>query len=214
MDNVSIYAANLVFGSKRQLYDYLSKDLGYYLPKLKAQSTKVDYLIGVLNNQFFRLREEEVHFGEQLRKASKVHLYFELRRVVGGRANLGFDETCLPNKKWLRHVLFTVDAQNPIYTAMESDILREVPQGKVVYFILFFLMKFSNLPIFIRAPARTKVHSNGHGLAGAKGDLPQEPGRATNNGARTGPSSPTKDPGVATRFVGSVRAARSPNLGN
>ena len=93
-------------------------------------------MVAVLDGHVYRILQDNVEQGVLERKASKIHLYFELRRILGEGVDLGFEETSLPDKKWLKNVLFTLDPENTVFVALNAAIVRHVPNGKYLHFTL------------------------------------------------------------------------------
>ena len=69
--------ARIVFGDIKAKIHYFSKIKGLYLPKYEERRIDQDYIVGLLNNEFFTVPKDKITYKKKPlnSKLSVYHLY-------------------------------------------------------------------------------------------------------------------------------------------
>jgi len=130
--------------TRSALYHIMVKNSHYFLPPEKSPIITEDYLLGVLNGEYFSMKLEErkeLLFKQDL-KATKSELINEISKFA--KKPLGFTVKSSPDKNWLFDVLNTLDSNNRLIVGdPETTFTRKVPEQ--------FL---ENLPVNLRGAKR------------------------------------------------------------
>ena len=121
MNDYSIQVINRLIPSKSDLYSILttSPDFEFKLPAFTSKTVSISYLLNAANGQVFTIKKaqyKECHLKSYL---NKIDYFAKLGELV---PNLGFDIDTLPDKKWLKDVLFSIKP--------DHDYFRSVPTGR------------------------------------------------------------------------------------
>lgn len=122
MNQYPLHAVNKLLPSKRELYDVLTHSDQYSLklPKFGSKTITIFYLLEVANGTIFSIRKQDYRELKMKSALNKIDYYAELMKIV---PNLGFGIDNLPDKKWMRDVLFSL---NPAHEFFEVQALNLV----------------------------------------------------------------------------------------
>lgn len=122
MNQYPLHAVNKLLPSKRELYDVLtnSDQYSFKLPKFGSKTITIFYLLEVANGAIFSIRKQDYRELKMKSALNKIDYYAELIKIV---PNLGFGIDNLPDKKWMRDVLFSL---NPAHEFFEVQTLNLV----------------------------------------------------------------------------------------
>lgn len=114
MQDYSRSLLNQLLPSKKNLFDVLEHAPNFLLklPSVSSRAVTVEYLLGVANQKYFAIKKSD--YNQFVRKLpfEKFDYFVELKKFV---QNLGFDENNLPDKKWLKNVLFSVKPKHHFF---------------------------------------------------------------------------------------------------
>lgn len=114
MNEYPVHVLNKILPSKRELYDLLtnSSDFALKLPSISSKAVSIKYLLSVANGTVFSIKQSA--YRETARKSflSKVDYYAELGKLS---PNLGFEVDALPDKKWLKNVLYSLQPDHDFF---------------------------------------------------------------------------------------------------
>lgn len=114
---VDLEEFNSYISDKETLYNILQNDDDFllFLPKINSPSITVKYLMGLGCRKYYGLKKTDIKKIEKpfYKGITKADLYFELHKMFPDQ--LGFDETNLPDKRFLAIFLHTVDDKNKLF---------------------------------------------------------------------------------------------------
>ena len=123
MNQYPIETVNRLISSKYQLYTVLteSSDFSFKLPSYHSKAITITYLINVANGQVFAIKKTD--YKENFKKSSlnKIDYFVELGKLVN---NLGFGIESLPDKRWLRNALFSINPDHEFFSNQPSNIVE------------------------------------------------------------------------------------------
>jgi len=117
----------------RDMHEFLEND-GWYLPpferkgaRLKCWSEK--YLWNLIEGKSFKIKRSEIKLPTtNTEKVTKLVLAMEIEKFCGS-TKLNIPEE-LPPKEWLKNVLYTLNAENPVFSKLkklEEKTSRAIP---------------------------------------------------------------------------------------
>lgn len=122
LNQYPVHAVNKLLPSKRELYDVLTHSEHYslQLPKFGSKTITIRYLLEVANGVFFSIKKHDFKEFKSKAYLNKIDYFAELTKLV---PNLGFGIDNLPDKKWLRDVLYSI---NPGHQFFEIQMVNLV----------------------------------------------------------------------------------------
>lgn len=122
MNQYPVHAVNKLLPSKRELYDILSHSDQYslQLPKFGSKTITIQYLLQVANGTYFAIRKQDYKEVKIRSALNKIDYYAEVMKTV---PNLGFGIDNLPDKKWLRDVLFSINPQHQFFEIQAINLV-------------------------------------------------------------------------------------------
>lgn len=122
MNQYPIHAVNKLLPSKRELYDVLSHSDHYslQLPKFGSKAITINYLLQVANGNYFSIRKQDYKEVKTRSALNKIDFYAQLMTMV---PNWGFGIDNMPNKKWLRDVLFSINPGHQFFEIQNSNFV-------------------------------------------------------------------------------------------
>jgi hypothetical protein len=104
-------------------------------PNYSEACVSAHYLAGVIQNQYFYIKTEDVKFRNCFAKnVTKQEIFAQVKLATRDKRlkPWGFDESCLPNTSWLLHVLATYNPEHAWFSKGYVAPKKKVEKGVYV----------------------------------------------------------------------------------
>ena len=131
MQKTNLKELNNKLPNLRTLYDILTDNKGYFLPKFHSKAWTLDYLLKVVGDQkIFKINRNLITKPPMVKQRKTVE---ELVEIINNllktkSLELGFSYDNQPDINWLIDVLFYLEPKNPIFTIEEDICERPFPK--------------------------------------------------------------------------------------
>lgn len=123
MEQHSRTLMNQLLPSKRNLYDVLehAPEFLLKLPSINSKAVTINYLLGIANGQIYCIKKAEYNEFKRSLPYEKFDYFIEIKKYT---QSLGFHEESLPDKTWLKNVLFSIRPNHPFFGLPALETLQ------------------------------------------------------------------------------------------